>query len=1140
MAITFNPPTTGLDCEAAIALDADLSADPSTWAFTDITGYVRWRDGISVTTGRPDEASRVDAGHAEMRLDNRDGRFSRRNPLGAYYGQLTRNTPIRLRIHHDAISDTFTRSASNGWGSASSGQAYTVASTASDFSVTGTRGRMSLGSVAVSRRAWLEEDLADYDAQFSFIVSSLASGAQITVMMMGRYDSVANNAYRLSIGLRTDQSVTIGIDHLSSGTGITLAGPTVVGGLTHTITTVFSAKMQLTRNTIRGKVWDSAAGEPASWQVAATDTTLVEPGAIGFRAVLETGNTTALPVLAEFDDFTADGYYTPLEQFVNEWPARWDKSRRDATVPIKCAGIMRRLTQGTPPSLSPLARTIASYADANLVAYWPCEDDANATFVASGLPNDSAMVVQGAPVFADYDPDATPSGTFRHGTAPLVNLQNGGKLIGVVDDPDASGTQWAVMWFSEWLPTVSEVRTVAEWLTPGGTYVRWQFVINGAGGGSVIAYDAANNPTTVLNSGDIVTGLPNFTITAKQNGINADVTLNTGGNLDDSQTLASIDVASITAFTFNPNGSTTTNSFAVGHAQVWATATPPTFDGNSTDSYGESVGRALSSYQNEVATDRLTRMCSELGIPLVIDTVAAGDEIRMGPQLTNTFLELAREVEAAEGGVLYEVGFGLGYQSRAVRENAAVVFNLDFSSGHVSEPPEPADDDQRYRNRWTASRSAGSSSTVEDTDLVTLDQAYADSVTVNVIDDTLLPDQAGWRLHLSTVDEDRWPSISINFASTGGRNLIESWAALGYGARMELANPPSQVDTTPISAFIEGKVEEFTPFDWDAVINTTPARPFDVGVIAADSGDTSSTLARLAADDSTLFAAITSSATTMSVKPGGVRWTTASDDFTPNLRIIVGGEIMDISNIVNAPTFVNVGTAAHADNASVVPGLPAGLTAGDLMILFAAIRGTVGTGVDLPAGWSSAGSFNNLRLMYRTATSSEAAPTVTFSGGAVGDTTSAQICAFRGVSTGLPINVTQQSNGSAQDIAYPGVTPDVDCVVAILFGWKQDDFTSAAPPAGFTEIAEASTVTGNDQSLYWAYQIQTARAAMVAGSIVVTGGAAAVSRAGILTIYGLQTFTVASRSVNSVVKAHSAGDSVQVFKPLILTMGGHI
>ncbi|WP_431888728.1 hypothetical protein [Nocardiopsis alba] len=66
--------------------------------WVDITRDVYTREDISITRGRADEGQDVDPGKCSFVLNNRDGRYSPRNPRSPYYGLLGRNTPIRLSV----------------------------------------------------------------------------------------------------------------------------------------------------------------------------------------------------------------------------------------------------------------------------------------------------------------------------------------------------------------------------------------------------------------------------------------------------------------------------------------------------------------------------------------------------------------------------------------------------------------------------------------------------------------------------------------------------------------------------------------------------------------------------------------------------------------------------------------------------------------------------------------------------------------------------------------------------------------------------------------------------------------------------------------------------------------------------------
>lgn len=206
---------------------------------------------------------------------------------------------------------------------------------------------------------------------------------------------------------------------------------------------------------------------------------------------------------------------------------------------------------------------------------------------------------------------------------------------------------------------------------------------------------------------------------------------------------------------------------------------------------------------------------------------------------------------------------------------------------------------------------------------------------------------------------------------------------------------------------------------------------------------------------------------------------------------------------MSASTYVGVGAAVHGDNASLVPPLPGGIAAGDLLLVFASIRNTAAfvNSVSAPGGWTLLGNVNDhVRLYGQYWDGVFAAPTVAFAGGAAGDSTSAQMAAFRGTSVQLDGVLATLTNGSAANIAYPGFTPTRNGGVVIVGGWKQDDWTSVATLAGMTEIGEPSTLTGNDQGMVWDYVIQTTATAVTSGSFVVTGGVSAVSKGFVLSL----------------------------------------
>jgi hypothetical protein len=83
---------------AALDVHVELWIDA---AWEDITDDVYVRAPITITRGRTAEAGQVDPSSCTLTVNNRDGNYSPRNPTGAHFGKIGRNTPIRVRVSAD-------------------------------------------------------------------------------------------------------------------------------------------------------------------------------------------------------------------------------------------------------------------------------------------------------------------------------------------------------------------------------------------------------------------------------------------------------------------------------------------------------------------------------------------------------------------------------------------------------------------------------------------------------------------------------------------------------------------------------------------------------------------------------------------------------------------------------------------------------------------------------------------------------------------------------------------------------------------------------------------------------------------------------------------------------------------------------
>lgn len=823
-----------------------------------------------------------------------------------------------------------------------------------------------------------------------------------------------------------------------------------------------------------------------------------------------------VPVRISVDPGT--GYNVRFVGFISKMALTWPSGRTGySELKIEAQGLLRRLDKSKRLNSAAYRALIAL----NPVAYWPCEDTGSAATLMSAVGGPGATFHAGGTVSLASDSNID-------GSAPLLKVSTT-SAVEFPLRPFSSSTEWMVGFMAR-LPndfTTDETALITI-RTPGGTADTWDLRVRTgspdkiqleayvAGGGDLLGGTAVNFiPTTLVPVSYVGLQLW-FEIHCKQNGTGIDwdfTCYSTVGSSGGSGTKASATLTPVRSFSLNgPLGvRSDLNGATFGHFVC--------LNGSTTG-----VGAKLATgWSGELASTRFTRLCAEEGIQSAVDTSSLVD-FAMGPQNSVKFVDLLREIEDSDQGTIRETrtAASLTYRTRGARYNRAVDLALDFNLGNVQTVFQPLYDDQEVANDWTVTRSGGGSTNyaVNDGTLGT----YPGSSTVNVDTDVGLVHHAEWQVHLGTsaAQQGRTPALQWNLKRSS--SLVASWLACDLGSRITAAHPPSQYPPDTLDLLLVGYQEMFSQTNWEIVANTADYRPYEVFKIE----DTR--LGRLDTDGSALNAAMTSGATSVTVAPTttkGPKWTTDSGDRP--FDIAVAGERMTVTNVVDASkSFINAGTAASANNASVTPGLPASIAAGDLLLIWAAIRAQTGT-VNTPTGYTKLLDCTNACLFGKIASSSEVAPTVSFNGGASGDDTTAQMAAFRNVGLSVAYSASQL-NVLAQNISYPelGIIT-ANCLVLYL-GWKQDDWTSVATIAGATEIGEPVSTVGNDHGLVWDYLLQTTATSIPAGAFVVTGGLTANSRGAVVAIRGdVQTLTV-TRSVNGVVKAQTAGTAVNIWR----------
>lgn len=565
------------------------------------------------------------------------------------------------------------------------------------------------------------------------------------------------------------------------------------------------------------------------------------------------------------------------------WPESWDVTGRDVWVDIEAAGILRRLNQASTPLRSTLYRGLMSPAVTTPpVAYWPLEDMSGATSLASALSGGSPMAITGTPTLASDTgfncSAALPvmAGATFTGTVPKYTItgQSQVRFLMLLPTPPANGTQ------------------LIKVATTGGTVSYWA-VAYGTGGGLAVRGLDADGLTVLFDSGFglLIDDLRvRVSMELTQNGANVNWALSiinavTGSILGISGTFSSVTVGRLTTVTVTPGRTVTDGVF--GHISVQSDVTS-VFD----------LADQTTAFNGEGATVRAGRLCREQGINFV--AIAGSTSDSMGPQLPATFIALLQECVEVDQGIVFEreTAFGLAYRPRAAMYGTMARLTLSYPGNQLSQVPKPVPDDQNTKNSVTTSRPSGSSatSTLGTGPLSILDPpngvgpSYSDSITVNVESDSDLLQRAAWRVHLGTVDEPRYPAISVNLARSSMVTVRFSALNVLFGHRIVVSSPPSRLGGD-ISQQVIGIQETITFFEHKITFVCQPESPYHVGIIESTRKNSG---ASFISQDMTP----TGTSVNVSVPSGSAVWTNSAASPTDfPFDVIVGGEQMTVTAI---------------------------------------------------------------------------------------------------------------------------------------------------------------------------------------------------------------------------------------------------
>lgn len=556
---------------------------------------------------------------------------------------------------------------------------------------------------------------------------------------------------------------------------------------------------------------------------------------------------------------------------VSSWPPQWTTGGHDVWVPVEAAGILRRLGQGQSPLRSTPVRYLPGTSP---IAYWPLEDGQLST-AGAPLVGTSTMVpfVGTHPSGAVVSNPQWGQATLAPWLAPVVGLTGSSGLV-IIWGRVFMAASFTNTWTVDWIYSGATG-------APGTTVDVNPSYLGGATGWPQVTFDPPNRQVSVaMNPTDsevVATATSLFDgqahhlrWTVSQSGTKAawvvyvdGVSVNSGTTVTN-QTVTQIKTVALVA------DASTGSDAARGHLAVWTT--PPTL--------ADAVDAALG-YAGETAAARMTRLCAEEDVPFFLVNTSGVTTRTCGPQYLATLLDLLKDAAAVDGGLLYEPRDALGLAYRPLRDmyNQDAALALDYTNGEVAPPLQPADDDQQTCNDMTVTRRFGGTVQVvqETGDLSIQDPPagvgrYDDSTDIGLNSDDDAEDAASWLVHLGTIDEARWPRITVNLARLGAdgkTTLLAAAARLDLGARMSVDNPPDWLSQRLIDQIVRGYTEALEPFVWSITYNCAPAAPLRIATLQAS--DPMYT-ARLQTSGSTLVGDYSDTASVLIVASSGTPW----------------------------------------------------------------------------------------------------------------------------------------------------------------------------------------------------------------------------------------------------------------------------
>lgn len=806
-----------VDATVEVAFNAGYTTAAASRTWTDVTSYVE--GPISIDRGRQNEQSDVTASTCSVTLDNTDGRFTPEYAAGAYYPNVKKSRPIRVRTSPLVLCfDSFGVADSavavwdgpSGPGRTTQTGGLTWTGQVQDWGVSSTKAYMSGtgGTVVV--------DVGQSDVT---VECTYTTGATLTLSGL---------ACRF-----VDDSNRIRVLSDTGGGGRWLLQKVIAGATTNVATggvaavsTSYALKVVLSGSSVEVFV-----NGVSTLSGTISDAAVLSATKFGLGAASSSTDY-------RWDDFQVTGKAAQFLGYVDEWPVSWPGGS-DAMSLVTVSATSRQARLGRSLPLRSVVEE--EYLDDAPVLYWPLGEPTGATeagniaagraerLVATQLGSGGTLTFGAgtgpgtddltAPVFTPVDAS---NGLWLKTTAsqPLWTLGDKHVEVECFFSTTESGRSMPLVRLGDGLTGSAD--TILLYVDQATGKVIGA-IGTGAGGGAVVSAQSASS----VRDGNVHHAM----LRVSMSGTNASITLITDGATatggPTGWPLTSGGAAYIPNFTYIDVGGGHTASgyglFSGGISHVAIHSQPTT---NTADARFVAHRDAGSTgFSGEASGARIARYARYAGIPTAEISTETGLSTSIAHRDTTgqQAIAMMQDVARTEDGVVFDGKDGtLTFHARSHRYGAVSAFTLDCSAGDVQAGLSPVLDDQGVLNDVTASREGGT--TARSVSQASIDEIglYRDSLDLMTTSDAEVQNRADWEVNRRATPRVKMTSITADLRTTSDAQAALLLAA-DIGTRFTVSNLPSQAPAASMDFFIEGIPMEISDNSFLVTFNTSAA-----------------------------------------------------------------------------------------------------------------------------------------------------------------------------------------------------------------------------------------------------------------------------------------------------------------------------